>query len=67
MRNLLEVISIHKVMWSGRLIRPRQLPLRGSFQYSAELTQIVDPTDIEVLQPSNEPTLTLVTCYLSFA
>ena len=35
----------------------------GSFQYSVESTQIVDPTDVQVLQPSNEPILTLVTCY----
>ena len=35
----------------------------GSFQYSVESTQIVDPTDVQVLQASNEPILTLVTCY----
>lgn len=35
----------------------------GSYQYSVESTQIVEPTDVQVLQTSNEPILTLVTCY----
>lgn len=35
----------------------------GSYQYSVESTQIVDPTDVQVLQASSEPILTLVTCY----
>ena len=35
----------------------------GSYQYSVESTQIVEPTDVQVLQASNEPILTLVTCY----
>ena len=37
--------------------------LRGSFAYSVESTQIVDPTAVEVLQPTEQPTLTLITCY----
>jgi sortase A len=37
--------------------------LRGSFQYLVESIQIVDPTDIRALQPSDKPILTLVTCY----
>lgn len=35
----------------------------GSFQYSVEWTQVVTPSHVEVLQPSNTATLTLVTCY----
>lgn len=38
----------------------------GSYQYSAESTQIVDPTNVQVLEASSEPILTLaklVTCY----
>jgi sortase A len=35
----------------------------GSYQYSVESTQIVDPTDVQVLEGSGEPILTLVTCY----
>jgi sortase A len=34
-----------------------------SFEYSVESTQIVDPTNVQVLENSNEPVLTLVTCY----
>ncbi len=37
--------------------------LRGSFAYSVESTQIVNPDAVEVLQPSDQPTLTLITCY----
>jgi len=37
--------------------------LRGSFNYSVESTRIVEPTAVEVLRPSREPTLTLITCY----
>ena len=35
----------------------------GSYNYSVESMQIVDPSDVEVLRPSSEPRLTLVTCY----
>jgi len=34
-----------------------------SYEYSVESIQIVDPSDVQVLNPSNEPVLTLVTCY----
>ena len=34
-----------------------------SYLYFVESAQIVDPTDVQVLQSSNEPILTLVTCY----
>ena len=37
--------------------------LRGSFAYSVESTQIVNPDAVEVLRPSDQPTLTLITCY----
>jgi sortase A len=35
----------------------------GSYQYSVEWTRVVTPSHVEVLQPSNAATLTLVTCY----
>jgi sortase A len=34
-----------------------------SYEYSVESTQVVDPTDVQVLDGSNQPILTLVTCY----
>jgi sortase A len=37
--------------------------LDGEFQYRVESTEVVPPTDISVLQPSSEPTLTLITCF----
>lgn len=33
------------------------------YNYQVESTEIVPPTDVEVLQSTNESTLTLVTCY----
>lgn len=36
---------------------------RGQDQYRVVSTAIVDPTDIQVLQPTQKDTLTLVTCY----
>lgn len=35
----------------------------GSFEYSVESLQMVTPAQVEVLDPSPHPTLTLVTCY----
>ncbi len=35
----------------------------GEFEYQVESTKVVWPSDIEVLQPSGENTLTLVTCF----
>jgi len=50
-----------------RLIRTGQLinltTRRGQDQYRVVSTAIVDPTDIQVLQPTGNDTLTLVTCY----
>jgi len=37
--------------------------LRGAYNYSVESTEIVNPAAVEVLEPSNEQTLTLITCY----
>ncbi|HWB87205.1 MAG TPA: class D sortase [Bryobacteraceae bacterium] len=37
--------------------------LRGTKLYSVESTEIVDPTEVQVLDHSAEPILTLVTCY----
>lgn len=37
--------------------------LDGTFRYKVEWTKIVKPTDISVLEPTDEPALTLVTCY----
>lgn len=34
-----------------------------TYQYAVEETMIVEPTDVWVLDPTNEPVLTLVTCY----
>ena len=35
----------------------------GTFRYRVEWTRIVDPQDVHVLDATEEPTLTLVTCY----
>jgi LPXTG-site transpeptidase (sortase) family protein len=35
----------------------------GTFQYVVEETMVVNPTDVWVLDPTDEPALTLVTCY----
>lgn len=37
--------------------------LSGTWRYRVEWTKIVSPTDIDVLDPTDEPALTLVTCY----
>jgi sortase A len=37
--------------------------LDGEFVYRVESTEVVLPSDVQVLQPSRENTLTLVTCY----
>ncbi len=37
--------------------------LDGEFQYQVEWTEVVWPSDVHVLQPSGENTLTLVTCF----
>ena len=36
---------------------------RGVFRYLVTGTRIVEPTEVSVLDPTNEATLTLVTCY----
>jgi sortase A len=35
----------------------------GIFQYEVESTTVVPPDDVQVLQPSGERTLTLITCF----
>jgi len=35
----------------------------GEFTYQVEWTEVVSPSDVEVLRPSGENTLTLVTCF----
>jgi sortase A len=37
--------------------------LAGVFKYQVESTEVVDPTDIEVLHQTTDEELTLVTCY----
>ena len=37
--------------------------VKGDFQYMVENTEIVDPSDIEVLDRTVDPELTLITCY----
>jgi sortase A len=37
--------------------------LDGEFEYQVESTDVVSPSDVQVLQPSSENTLTLITCY----
>ena len=35
----------------------------GTFRYEVEATTVVEPTDVWVLDPTDRPALTLVTCY----
>jgi LPXTG-site transpeptidase (sortase) family protein len=35
----------------------------GDFRYQVESTAVVPPSDVSVLQPSSEPTITLITCF----
>lgn len=37
--------------------------LDGDYNYKVDWTEVVDPTQLDVLEPSTGPTLTLVTCY----
>ena len=37
--------------------------LDGTYRYKVEWTRIVKPADVSVLEPTEEPALTLVTCY----
>jgi sortase A len=41
----------------------RLVAVEGTYTYVVESTQIVDPEDLWVLNPTPEPSLTLVTCY----
>lgn len=50
-----------------RFIRPGdKITLKtptGSYQYRVQSTRVVEPSDVAVLAHTNQPTLTLVTCY----
>jgi len=35
----------------------------GEFRYEVESTAVVEPSDVSVLRPTIEPTLTLITCF----
>lgn len=37
--------------------------LNGFYRYRVDFTKVVEPGDVEVLSDSDDPTLTLVTCY----
>ncbi len=37
--------------------------MKGTYDYKVDVTEVVDPTRTDVLEPSGSPTLTLVTCY----
>lgn len=41
----------------------RLVTVEGTYTYVVDSTQIVDPDDLWVLDPTPEPSLTLVTCY----
>ncbi len=41
----------------------RMVTPAGTFRYRVERTNVVDPQDVWVLDPTPEPALTLVTCY----
>ena len=44
--------------------RPQSVPgARKSDRYVVRRTQVVSPSDMSVLKPTAEPTLTLITCY----
>jgi sortase A len=43
--------------------RIRLLTADGSYTYRVERMDIVEPADVWILEPTSEPTLTLVTCY----
>ena len=36
---------------------------RGAYRYRVEWLAVVDPNDVQLLQPSSDAELTLVTCY----
>ena len=50
-----------------RAVRPqdeiRMTTTYGTFRYVVNAVEIVNPTDVQVLDPTNDPGLTLVTCY----
>jgi sortase A len=43
--------------------RIKVVTLHGTYEYVVDSTKIVDPDDLAVLDPTKDPSLTLVTCY----
>ena len=62
-------LAAHRDTFFRRLgdIRPgdqvRVTTPEGTFVYRVEGTRVVEPTDVWVLDPTQQPSLTLVTCY----
>jgi sortase A len=62
-------LAAHRDTFFRRLaeIRPgdevRVVTPEGTFVYGVEGTKVVDPGDVWVLDPTDQPVLTLVTCY----
>jgi sortase A len=62
-------LAAHRDTFFRRLgeIRPddeiRVVTPRGTFLYRVEGTQVVEPRDVWVLDPTERPTVTLITCY----
>src|SRR6476659_3029147 len=52
--------AVRHLQVGGRL---RLTTTRGVFDYRIVRTVIVNPRDVQVLDPTDTPTLTLVTCY----
>ncbi len=63
------VIAAHRDTYFRPLRRIKQgdiihlTTLDGRYNFRVEWTAVVDPDDTTVLRPTNEPTLTLITCY----
>jgi sortase A len=63
------VIAGHRDTFFRKLrdVHPNDLitltTLAGSYRYSVEWTRVVGPDEVEVMETSSEPLLTLVTCY----
>ncbi len=63
------VIAGHRDTFFRKLgeVRPNDLvtltTLAGRYRYAVEWTRVVKPDEVEAMEPSKEPLLTLVTCY----
>ncbi len=62
-------LAAHRDTFFRRLrdIRPEDeitlVTREGTFRYRVQRTNVVEPTDVWVLDPTRQPSLTLVTCY----